>query len=599
MIDAIRGVSALRELTALVQNLDKKLSLPITVEILQKIVDTKDGFKYFANIDGVTTEVFSRKELELGAKYWADGVKKQNLIALENLVEKPQILSGSVFKNDVIVKALGFDKLVELIKNNEAAETPPLAAKAQEQKPSTSQAQQKTESAPTQSGAQKSVSVENPNLTRTVAADTELAKSANVKTADVKVSNKQDEPKKINERALQESFEKIKNIKEEATKELAVIQTKIQKESAPNIIKWSVKEEPTQTQKEAIKETPKQAAKEVAKEAAPQKTSDEKPNLQNIKERLNEFKNVQASLLTKEESEKIKADDNAAKKQTAIKSSGAEPQAGALHHHKGAHDVAAAQREQKLNVMELAAEPIKADTMEKIAVTLAQNFEGATQSALLEATQQIMDAIFGKLPEHDADEVILKILEQLEKKLNEQEVKGGGKKRVRDALDEEKQKDGDAQTSNGESDIDESAKSKADSPVSKLKAQLLEEIAKTNSKSYFQILSNVAISMNNDVFTFVLKDKGVLQFKKTGNNELIAKTVQFYSAFETLGPIGGEITHVNGHTSLSIEVEFESSYRFLKENLKELSFFDRKNVSIKHGIKEIQEIKNSFLDAIG
>ncbi|HRF56330.1 MAG TPA: hypothetical protein PLV58_02930 [Campylobacterales bacterium] len=592
MIDGIRGVSALRELTALVQNLDKKLSLPITVEVLQKIVDTKDGFKYFANIDGVTTEVFSRKELELGAKYWADGVKKQNLIALENLVEKPQILSGAVFKNDVIVKALGFDKLVELIKNNEAAETPPLAAKAREQTPQT---QQKTESAPNQSAAQKSVSVENPNLARTAAADAELTKSANVKIADVKVSNKQDEPKKTNERAVQESFEKIKNIKEEATKELAVIQTKVQKESVPNIIKWSAKEEPIQTQKEAIKEAPK----EVAKEAIAQKTSDEKPNLQNIKERLNEFKNVQASLLTKEESEKIKADDNAAKKQTAIKSGGAEPQAGALHHHKGAHDVAAAQREQKLNVMDLAAEPIKADTMEKIAVTLAQNFEGATQSALLEATQQIMDAIFGKLPEHDADEAILKILEQLEKKLNEQEVKGGGKKRVRDALDEEKQKEGDAQTSNGESDIDENANSKTDSPVSKLKAQLLEEIAKTNSKSDFQMLSNVAISMNNDVFTFVLKDKGVLQFRKTGANELIAKTVQFYSAFETLGPIGGEITHVNGHTSLSIEVEFESSYRFLKENLKELSFFDRKNVSIKHGIKEIQEIKNSFLDAIG
>jgi hypothetical protein len=257
-----------------------------------------------------------------------------------------------------------------------------------------------------------------------------------------------------------------------------------------------------------------------------------------------------------------------------------------------------AQKEGKAASLETASEAAKAEIMEKLLTVLAQNFEGLPKGALEEAAKKIMDTLFGKMPKANSDEAALKLLEHLEKQLKES--KGAASKKAVQAGggSDESAESAKAKESENEQKSEQTA-SKTDNPASKLKTQLLEELAKVGSKQEFQILSNVAMALNKEVFTFVLEDKGVLQFKKKGGKELNAKTVEFYSAFETLGPVSGEITHWDGNTSLALNVEFESTYNFLKENLKELSFFDHKNVSIMHGIKEIVEIKSSFLDTTG
>ncbi|HOI84167.1 MAG TPA: hypothetical protein PKW30_07635 [Campylobacterales bacterium] len=308
---------------------------------------------------------------------------------------------------------------------------------------------------------------------------------------------------------------------------------------------------------------------ETPKEASTQRAS-EKLSGETLRDKLREFKNIMASL----PSVPSKAETQAARVMEQY----------------------AASKESKVVAQERLPESVKSENIEKLIAVLAQNFEGVPQGALQDAAKKIADLLFGKLPEGEADEAVLKALEHLEKQLNEKEAKNVGKKaskNVNDGADEPA-----AKADNEQQGFDE-AISKTDNPASKLKAQLLEEMAKTVTKNDFQILSQVAMSLNKEVFTFVLEDKGVLQFKKKGNKELNAKTVEFYSAFETLGPVSGEITHIDGSTSLALNVEFESTYNFLKENLKDLSFFDHKNVSIMHGIKEIVEIRSSFLDTTG
>lgn len=610
MIDGVRGVSALRELTALIQNLDKKAALPVTVEALQKIVDTQGGFKYFADIDGMRTEVFSAKELELGVKYWAEGIKKQNVFALENLVEQPQILQSAIFKNPALASALGFEKLVELIQNaeNEAAallqKDNAEGQSVKQSKSQKSQTEQTTTPAAEPKTAQKAgEGAANQNLSRTAAAETLLQKP----TAEALKQSAFAEQKPSIKTQLPEGakaqIEKAEALLQKTSPtpqgELLKIKEAIHKELAAAIIASAQKEAPKEAPnavKEREKERQKDEAKEEQKEVKerPQKApvKEETPK-ESVKERLVEYKRVLAAVLTKEEIEKIKADD-AAKAKANPKTAEAQPQ------------TAEAQSPLKTLKAELErlffekSEAFKAQTQAQIEEAIAQAMPALTSDGVKRLAEKIMEAIFGELPEFDADEAVLKALEQMQKRLEE----SLEAKKERASGEEGKTKEGEegggALMDAGGEEVFGDDGAKRESPVAKLKSAILEEAAKSVSKEEFQILSNIAVSINDDVYTFVLKDKGVLQFKKGGGErELMAKSVQFYSAFATLGPVSGEITHVDGYTSLSLNVEFESSYKFLKENLKELSFFDRKNISITHGIKEISQIKNSFLDAIG
>jgi hypothetical protein len=559
MIEGLKGVAALKELAAIAQNLEKKLGLPVSVEVLQKMMETKDGYKYLANIDGKPTEILSKKELETGVKYWADGVKNQmsNTLTLENLVQKPYILQSEVFKSDTLSKALGFEKLVEVVKAQMAKIVSSL--------------QKTADVATTQPEANNNTA----SAIRLAAAEVELSRpiAQTIQTTQTitkpKYSSDQKEIPKSEPQKMQ--AQEAATVKSEvaATKETVLKELKaVVSASSPTIAIQSTKDGPKATKSELQESTQKsEASKDTQKEVAPQRAS-EKLSGETLRDKLREFKNIMASLPTvpsKAEMEKAKTESY-------------------LY-----------QREAKSASQESVFEAVKIENIEKLLAVLAKNFEGATKNLLEESAKKIADLIFGKLPESEADEAILKVLEHLKKQLNEKAIKSAEKKASPVAAEVGEEVSAKAQ----DAEQSESAVSKTDNPASKLKMQLLEEIAKVATKNDFQILSQVAMALNKEVFTFVLKDKGVLQFKKKRQKELNAKTVEFYSAFETLGPISGEISHVDGETTLSLNVEFESTYNFLKENLKDLSFFDHKNVSIMHGIKEIVEIRSSFLDTTG
>ena len=69
MIDSIKGASAVRELLGTISANAAKLSLPVSIEVLEKLLQTKDGYKYLATVEGKTVEAFSQKELAEGLKY--------------------------------------------------------------------------------------------------------------------------------------------------------------------------------------------------------------------------------------------------------------------------------------------------------------------------------------------------------------------------------------------------------------------------------------------------------------------------------------------------------------------------------------------------
>jgi hypothetical protein len=583
MIEGLRGAAVLKELTALAQNLEKKLGLPVSVEVLQKLSETKDGYKYLANIDGKLTEALSKKELEVSMKYWADGLKNQstNTLTLENMLQKPQILQSEIFKSETLAKALGFEKLVEVVKAELAKPVlqtttaqPPTAQTLKMEEP-------KTQTVPPQPQAAKEEPKANmtaPSVTRLAAASTELgAKPSDAATM-------QTPPKETVREVAKEGVkpaEAKSKIEPQTVQEKTVFSAKEQTQTLKDTVFKEIKAS-LSVQIAAQKEEPKGAKTtqtesqpkiEAQKEPQATRRVSEKLSGETLRDKLIEFKHIMASIPSvpsKAELEKIKTDAQ--------------------------NPVLQAQKESRTVATETIAEAAKAEMMEKLLTVLTQNFEGLPQSALQEAAKKIIDTLFGKLPETDSDEVMLKILEHLEKQLKE--AKGAAGKKPTQALSGEAAEEAVAKEADSEPKSEQTT-SKTDNPASKLKAQLLEELAKVGSKQEFQILSNVAMALNKEVFTFVLEDKGVLQFKKKGDKELNAKTVEFYSAFETLGPVSGEITHWDNNTSLSLNVEFESTYNFLKESLKDLSFFDHKNVSIMHGIKEIVEIKSSFLDTTG
>ncbi len=576
MIEGLKGAAVLKDISALAQNLEKKIGLPVSVEALQKLLETKDGYKYLANIDGKLTEILSKQELDTGVKYWADGVKNQmnNTLTLENLVQKPHILQSEIFNSGTLSKVLGFDKLVEVVK----AEMAKILTSSEQDTD--------TEAKPTQQTTTQQTANKNaPEAIRLVAAETQLSKplgeqtTQSVKTDEPKQTQQpmptqkdtpKTEPQKVSAQEATSAKSEVITLKEIVLKELkAAVSSSAQ---ATTVTPQSAKEEPRATksvqQDSAQKsETPKEAQKDVATQRASEKLSGE-----TLRDKLREFKNIMAShpsIPSKAEAERAKT------------------------------DILPMQKEQKTTAHEGVTEATKSENLEKLLAVLSQNFEGVPKNLLQETAQKIADLIFGKLPESEADDTVLKALEHLEKQLDKKEaVIGAGKKTTTPSEQSVEEETVSKQASN-EKEAENAASQKTDNPASKLKTQLLEELAKVSSKNDFQILSQVAMSLNKEVFTFVLEDKGVLQFKKQGSKELNAKWIEFYSAFETLGPVSGEISHFDGNTSLALNVEFESTYNFLKENLKDLSFFDHKNVSIMRGIKEIVEIRASFLDTTG
>jgi len=118
----------------------------------------------------------------------------------------------------------------------------------------------------------------------------------------------------------------------------------------------------------------------------------------------------------------------------------------------------------------------------------------------------------------------------------------------------------------------------SENPKEAMKFALLEKMAHATSKQEFMTLSNMLQAINENVFTMLLSHDNketLFQFKKRkGKNsqderEEDAK-IDFYAAFENIGPVEGVVEVIDGVRKLSLYLYYENSLKFLQNELKSL-----------------------------
>ena len=143
-----------------------------------------------------------------------------------------------------------------------------------------------------------------------------------------------------------------------------------------------------------------------------------------------------------------------------------------------------------------------------------------------------------------------------------------------------------------------------ENPKAEMKAVLLERLSTAVSKNEFMTLTNMIAALNENVFTMVLKEENqstMFQFKKrkksTSDSKEDAK-IDFYAAFENLGPIEGVVSVINGERKVSLSLFYEESLEFLKN---ELEYLDLEGFLYKKdkNIEPIYELSASLLDTRG
>ncbi len=114
-------------------------------------------------------------------------------------------------------------------------------------------------------------------------------------------------------------------------------------------------------------------------------------------------------------------------------------------------------------------------------------------------------------------------------------------------------------------------------PKEAFKLALLDKMTTVTSKQDFLTLSNMLQALNENVFSFVLsgREKETLfQLKKRKNRDKKESNdnakIDFYAAFESLGPVEGVVEVADGKRKLSLYLYYENSLQFLQEELKSL-----------------------------
>ncbi len=146
----------------------------------------------------------------------------------------------------------------------------------------------------------------------------------------------------------------------------------------------------------------------------------------------------------------------------------------------------------------------------------------------------------------------------------------------------------------------------SENPKERVKFSLLDKMAHATSKQEFMTLSNMLQAINENVFTMVLNHENqetLFQFKKRkkGNNsedKAENAKIDFYAAFEHLGPIEGVVEVIDGIRKLSLYLYYENSLKFLQKELNNLdleAFLYKKEGKI----TPLYEYGESLLDVKG
>ncbi len=130
-----------------------------------------------------------------------------------------------------------------------------------------------------------------------------------------------------------------------------------------------------------------------------------------------------------------------------------------------------------------------------------------------------------------------------------------------------------------------------ENPKLELKTTLLDHLSKSNSKQEFMTTTSMVNALEQNVFTFVMTQNGkeaIFQFKKRNPKKKSLEKqentkIDFYAAFENLGPVEGVVEVKDDVKSLSLYLYYENSVKFLQSELNNLEFIAKiykKNKSI-------------------
>ncbi len=145
---------------------------------------------------------------------------------------------------------------------------------------------------------------------------------------------------------------------------------------------------------------------------------------------------------------------------------------------------------------------------------------------------------------------------------------------------------------------------------SQFKQEIISQMANSNDRNEFIFLNQLLLSMENNVITIPInyQDRSMLFQYKYGDKEKHEKnletdeikTLDFYAIFELLGPMKGKVIYLNGNISLSLDVNFEKSKKFLQRNIMNNETISSMNIVIKVVKEEIQPLysftQNNLLD---
>ncbi len=147
----------------------------------------------------------------------------------------------------------------------------------------------------------------------------------------------------------------------------------------------------------------------------------------------------------------------------------------------------------------------------------------------------------------------------------------------------------------------------SDTPKVTLKMQLLHQLSQANSKAQFVTIMQTIHALEMNLFTTLLSHRSketLFEFRKRKKRPKRYQeskayvAIDFYAAFENLGPIEGVIEQIEDRTRLNLYLFYENSLKLLEKELKSLDL--ETNLYQKEGkIYPLFELANSLLDLKG
>lgn len=127
-------------------------------------------------------------------------------------------------------------------------------------------------------------------------------------------------------------------------------------------------------------------------------------------------------------------------------------------------------------------------------------------------------------------------------------------------------------------------------PISAFKKEVFEQLASSNSKENFSALSQLLLSLNQNVLTIPLEYQNyyaVFQMKKRYNKDFKKRSIDFYTALENLGEIEGTISLIDDEVYLHMNVAFEESLTLLEKTVDDLSFSSKTTLQLKESFEPL------------